>query len=86
MARDLTNIPPGQTDCSVCGFTKDNTEFSFYKERKTANGYRLMVNTNCRACQKLKRIELSKLKKFTKHHRMAHIAICVVNRCLEIGN
>ena len=40
MARDLTNIPPGQTDCSVCGFTKDNTEFSFYKERKTANRYR----------------------------------------------
>jgi hypothetical protein len=64
--RDLSNIPPGQTECSVCGVTKDNTEFSFYKERKTSNGYRLMVNTNCRCCQKLRRTELSKLKKLHK--------------------
>lgn len=64
--RDLTNIPLGKTVCSVCNESKDNTEFSFYKKRKTANGYRLMVNTNCRDCQKKRRTELKKLKKLYK--------------------
>ena len=71
--RDLTNIPPGQTMCSVCCQTKDNTEFSFYKERKTANGYRLMVNTNCLACQKKRRDELTELKKLHTEIGRAHV-------------
>ena len=61
--RDLTNIPPGKTVCSVCGQEKDNTEFTFYKDRKTANGYRLMTNTNCRDCQKVRGKERNEIKK-----------------------
>lgn len=63
MKRDLTNIPPGQTECSVCGVIKDNSEYSFYKNRHTDNGYRLMVNTNCRDCSKIRSKERSAIKK-----------------------
>ena len=52
--RDLSNIPPGKTCCSVCGILKENTEFTFYKNRHTDNGYRLMTNTNCVTCQKVR--------------------------------
>lgn len=61
--RNLTNIPPGSTTCSVCNTLKDNTEFSFYKDRLTNNGYRLMVNTNCRDCSKMRSKERSAIKK-----------------------
>ena len=61
--RDLTNIPPGRTCCSVCGIVKENTEFSFYLNRHTDNGYRLMTNTNCVKCQKIKSKERSAIRK-----------------------
>lgn len=65
--RDLSNIPPGRTICSVCNIEKDNTEFSFYKERKTSNGFRLMTNTNCQSCQKVRGKERSSIKKKFKN-------------------
>ena len=61
--RDLTNIPPGSTECSVCNTLKENSEFSFYKNRHTDNGYRLMVNTNCRSCAQIKSRERSAIRK-----------------------
>ena len=61
--RDLSNIPPGKTCCSVCGILKENTEFTFYKNRHTDNGYRLMTNTNCVTCQKVRAKERSAIKK-----------------------
>ena len=61
--RDLTNIPPGSTECSVCNTLKENSEFSFYKNRHTDNGYRLMTNTNCVECQKIKSRERSAIRK-----------------------
>ena len=49
----MTNgIPSGSCICSVCFIEKDNTEFSFYNQRKTKNGLRLRTNTNCKSCQK----------------------------------
>ena len=57
--RDISNIPPGATQCSICGESKDNSNFSFYLKRKTLNGYRLMVNTNCVTCAKKKGKELN---------------------------
>ena len=65
--RDLSNIPPGQTQCSVCGVLKENTEFTFYKNRHTDNGYRLMTNTNCVSCQKEKNKERSAIRKKFKN-------------------
>ena len=61
--RALTNIPPGSTECSVCNTLKENSEFSFYKNRHTDNGYRLMTNTNCVECQKIKSRERSAIRK-----------------------
>lgn len=63
MKRDITNIPPGETKCSICGITKDNFEFSFYKNRFTENTYRLMVNTNCKTCSKIRGKERATLRK-----------------------
>jgi len=65
--RDLSNIPPGQTRCSVCGVLKENSEFTFYKDRLTANGYRLMTNTNCICCQKIRSKERTAIKKKFKN-------------------
>ena len=65
--RNLSNIPPGDTTCSVCNTLKPNTEFSFYQDRLTNNGYRLMVNTNCRDCSKMRSKERSAIKKKFKH-------------------
>ena len=67
MARDLFNIPPGQTRCSVCDEIKENTEFTFYKNRHTDNGYRLMTNTNCVSCQKKKGKERNAIRKKFKN-------------------
>ena len=64
--RDISNIPPGATQCSICGESKDNSNFSFYLKRKTLNGYRLMVNTNCVTCAKKRGKELRSLKKLHK--------------------
>lgn len=61
--RNLDNIPPGETTCSVCNTLKPNTEFSFYKDRLTNNGYRLMVNTNCRSCAQVRSKERTAIKK-----------------------
>ena len=61
--RDLTNIPPGSTECSVCNTLKENSEFSFYKNRHTDIGDRLMVNTNCRSCAQIKSRERSAIRK-----------------------
>lgn len=65
--RDLTNIPPGQTECSVCKVIKENSQFSFYLNRHTDNGYRLMTNTNCIDCQKVRSKERSAIKKKFKN-------------------
>jgi hypothetical protein len=65
--KDITNIPAGQTRCSVCHVLKDNREFTFYKGRFTANGHRLMTNTNCICCQKVRSKERSEIKKKFKY-------------------
>lgn len=57
-------IPVGECVCSVCGVLKDNTEFTFYKDRKTSDGFRLRVNTNCKKCQKNNAKDLREAKKF----------------------
>jgi hypothetical protein len=67
MKRDIENIPPGETICSVCNELKENIEFSFYKNRLTNDGYRLMVNTNCRSCSKIRSKERSDIKKRHKN-------------------
>jgi len=61
--RDLSNIRPGSTECSICYETKPNTEFSHYLTRITADGFRLMTNTNCVSCQKKLSKERSDIKK-----------------------
>lgn len=65
--RDMSNIPEGKTVCSVCGTLKENTEFSFYKNRFTDDGHRLMTNTNCRDCQKMRSKERTHIKKQFKN-------------------
>lgn len=65
--RNLHNIPPGETKCSVCGIVKDNSCFSFYNDRLTNNGYRLMTNTNCTDCSKIRSKERSAIKKKFNH-------------------
>jgi hypothetical protein len=65
--RNLDNIPPGETVCSVCNILKSNSEFSFYNDRLTNNGYRLMVNTNCRSCAQVRSKERTAIKKKFKH-------------------
>lgn len=65
--RNLTNIRPGQTQCSVCNILKDNVQFSFYVNRHTDDGYRLMTNTNCVDCQKVRSKERSAIKKKFAH-------------------
>ncbi len=67
MKRNLDNIPPGQTVCSVCNVIKENTEFSFYRARHTNDGYRLMVNTNCHECASVRSKERSAIKKKYKN-------------------
>ena len=62
-ARDLSNIRPGDTSCSVCHEVKDHTHFSYYKTRLTADGYRLMTNTNCVECQRRIARERAAIKK-----------------------
>ena len=61
--KDLTNIPKGTCECSVCKEVKDNTEFSWYKHRLTKDGYRLRVNTYCDPCAKATSKELAEIKK-----------------------
>ena len=56
-------IPPGSCQCSVCGKEKSNTEFTFYTNRLTKDGYRLRCNTNCKSCQKRLSAELRLAKK-----------------------
>ena len=65
--KDLSNIPPGTTVCSVCGVEKDNIEFSFYKARHTADGYRLMTNTNCASCSSMRSKERADIRKKFAH-------------------
>ena len=62
-AKDLTNIPEGTCECSVCKTVKDNIHFSFYKTRLTKDGYRLRVNTYCDPCARATSKELSEIKK-----------------------
>ena len=61
--KNLTNIPEGTCECSVCKETKDNTNFSWYLNRLTKDGYRLRVNTYCDVCSKATSKELSEIKK-----------------------
>ena len=61
--RNLDNIPKGKCVCSVCSVGKDNTEFQWYMNRHTKDGYRLRVNTNCRSCSKKLGKELREIKK-----------------------
>jgi hypothetical protein len=65
LVKDLNDIPKGVCRCSVCGETKDNIYFNWYKYRWTSRGgkYRLRVNTYCDVCQKSTSKELSKIKK-----------------------
>ena len=67
--KDLTNIPPGNCECSVCYIEQPNSEFLFYKTRFTQDGYRLRANTNCNNCRKRLSKELRELrKKLVKSH------------------
>ena len=69
MNRDISNIPIGVRECSVCNIEKDNLEFAWYKNRFTQDGYRLRINTNCKSCSKKISKELRDLrKKLTKSH------------------
>ncbi|MAE82696.1 MAG: hypothetical protein CMB80_08180 [Flammeovirgaceae bacterium] len=61
--KNLDNIPPGETKCSVCGVIKSNTVFSWYKHRLTKDGYRLRANTYCDPCAKATRKEVDEIKK-----------------------
>lgn len=65
--KNLENIKPGKTICSVCNILKENKNFSFYTKRKTKDGYRLMVNTNCSECTTKRRKEIQAIKKRFKH-------------------
>ena len=65
----INGIPSGSCICSVCFIEKDNTEFSFYRERKTKDGFRLRVNTNCKTCSKIRGKERLVLKKITKNSK-----------------
>jgi len=60
--RNLQNIPPGTCVCSTCKIEKVNTEFSWYNNRNTRDGYRLQVNTICRSCSKKTSKELKVIK------------------------
>jgi hypothetical protein len=62
-AIDMTGVPEGSCACSVCGIEKDNKEFSFYKDRYTADGYRLRTNTNCRSCSNKLSKQRARLRK-----------------------
>jgi hypothetical protein len=55
-------IPEGVCTCSVCGETKPNEEFTFYKDRFTKDGNRLRTNTNCKDCQRKRSKERTSLK------------------------
>ena len=57
------NRPEGTTICSVCQEEKDNSEFTFYRNRHTKDGKSLMVNTNCKACQTIHRKQLQEIKR-----------------------
>jgi len=65
--RDLSNIRPGTTKCSVCYLEKDNRDFSHYRTRLTSDGYRLMTNTNCISCQRKLQKERASIKKKFKN-------------------
>jgi hypothetical protein len=58
----MGNIPEGTCVCSVCGEEKPNSEFTFYNDRFTKDGYRLRTNTNCKECQRKRSKERSLLK------------------------
>jgi len=67
--KNLDNIPSGTCICSICGESKENTEYSWYLTRHTKDGYRLRVNTNCDSCTKTNGSELRKIKKtLQKNH------------------
>jgi hypothetical protein len=57
------NIPDGLCTCTICGIEQPNTEFPYYLDRKTKDGFRLRTNKNCRTCRGKKSPELDKLKK-----------------------
>lgn len=67
MRKSFDNIPPGQTVCSVCNTLQDNFKFTYYKSRFTADGYRLMTNTNCVECQKVRAKERKLIKDQFSH-------------------
>lgn len=64
--RDLKNIPEGECTCSVCGITKDNKHYSWYKNRFTKDGYRLRVNTNCDDCRSMRSKEVKRAEKIAE--------------------
>ena len=48
--KNLDNIPPGETKCSVCRVIKSNTVFS-YKKSTGEDGFRTKSNTQCDTCK-----------------------------------
>lgn len=65
----VENIPNGSCICSICKVEKDNSQFCFYQNRFTRDGLRLRVNTNCKTCADILRIEKNKLEGPVKHLR-----------------
>mgnify|MGYP003661081454 CR=1 FL=1 len=55
------------TQCSVCWELKGPFGFTYYAHRKTKDGCRLMVNTNCKVCAGKRSKELRKILKKFKH-------------------
>lgn len=47
-------VPSGTCVCTICNQLKDNSHFSFYKKRRTKDGFRLRVNQNCRECANIR--------------------------------
>jgi hypothetical protein len=71
------DIPPGSSTCTICGEEKDNTNFSFYKNRFTRDGYRLRVNRNCKKCSINKNKERHIIKNMIDEDRpKPHDGLC----------
>lgn len=69
-------IPPGTCICSICKQEKDNSEFTFYENRHTKDGFRLRVNTNCRSCASERSKEKMVLEQPVKHLRPSPGSLC----------
>jgi hypothetical protein len=52
MENQTGKIPDGSCVCSYCSVEKNNSEFQFYKNRISPEGFRLRTNRVCRDCRR----------------------------------